>query len=136
MRRRPQRPIVAHGPSRIRRFMPLRTLLPVLFALLAAPASAEAPRPMPWGGAPPAAPAFARAAALTALGRVLFFDPGLSASGRMACATCHDPDHGFSPANDQAVQPGGPALDRFGTRAVPGLTYAQFSPGFTEHYFE
>jgi cytochrome c peroxidase len=26
---------------------------------------------------------------------MLFFDPALSASGRMACATCHDPTHGI-----------------------------------------
>ena len=51
--------------------------------------------------------AYARAAALEALGRRLFFDPALSASGQMACASCHDPAHGFSPANDRAVQLGG-----------------------------
>ena len=33
--------------------------------------------------------AYARAAALEALGRKLFFDPALSASGQMACASCH-----------------------------------------------
>ena len=33
------------------------------------------------------------AAALTALGRQLFADPALSASGKIACATCHDPKH-------------------------------------------
>ena len=30
-------------------------------------------------------------AALTRLGRALFFDPGLSASGTTSCASCHDP---------------------------------------------
>jgi cytochrome c peroxidase len=34
--------------------------------------------------------------AKAALGRALFFDPRLSASGRMACVTCHDPDHGWA----------------------------------------
>jgi cytochrome c peroxidase len=29
------------------------------------------------------------------LGRQLFFDPRLSASGTLACATCHDPQRGF-----------------------------------------
>jgi cytochrome c peroxidase len=91
---------------------------------------------MPWGATPPTAPAYARVLAMTALGRALFFDPGLSASGREACATCHNPRFGFSPANADPVQPGGRALDQLGTRAVPGLTYAQFSPFFTEHYFE
>src|ERR1700722_5604321 len=32
----------------------------------------------------------ARARELSALGRKLFFDPALSASGRISCATCHD----------------------------------------------
>jgi len=27
------------------------------------------------------------------LGRDIFFDPSLSASGQMSCATCHDPAH-------------------------------------------
>ena len=30
------------------------------------------------------------------LGRYLFFDPALSANGRVACASCHDPGRGFS----------------------------------------
>lgn len=30
------------------------------------------------------------------LGRALFFDKSLSANGAVACATCHDPDRGFS----------------------------------------
>ena len=30
------------------------------------------------------------------LGRRLFHDPAASASGRSACASCHDPEHGFS----------------------------------------
>jgi len=30
------------------------------------------------------------------LGRYLFFDPVLSRTGKIACASCHDPDHGLS----------------------------------------
>ncbi len=30
------------------------------------------------------------------LGRRLFFDPAVSRSGHVSCASCHDPDHGFS----------------------------------------
>jgi cytochrome c peroxidase len=30
------------------------------------------------------------------LGRMLFFDPRLSANGEISCATCHDPAHGWS----------------------------------------
>ncbi len=82
------------------------------------------------------AQAYARAAALTALGRTLFFDPTLSASGRMACASCHDPAHGFGPPNAQAVQLGGKDLRTPGLRAVPSLTYLQDVPAFTEHFYE
>lgn len=80
--------------------------------------------------------AFARAAALSALGRRMFFDPTLSASHQMACASCHAPSNGFSPANAAPVQMGGPKLDRPGVRAVPSLTYIEATPAFTEHEFD
>jgi cytochrome c peroxidase len=70
-----------------------------------------------------AAPAPADPAALAALGRELFFDPSLSASGRMACATCHDPRHAYGPANARAVQLGGAQLSLPGRRAAPSLRY-------------
>lgn len=57
------------------------------------------------------------------LGRKIFFDPSLSASGRMACSTCHDPAHAHAQTNDLAVQFGGPLLDQPGTRSVPSLRY-------------
>jgi cytochrome c peroxidase len=78
----------------------------------------------------------ARAAALRALGARLFVDPRLSASGRLACATCHDPAHGFSPANANPVQYGGPKGDQQGARATPTLTYLQAIPAFTEHFHD
>jgi cytochrome c peroxidase len=68
-----------------------------------------------------------------ALGKRLFFDPSLSASGKMSCATCHDPDHAYGPPNDLAVQLGGGDLRQPGTRAVPSLRYLQFTPKFTRH---
>ncbi len=80
--------------------------------------------------------AYARAAALQALGRRLFFDPSLSASGQMACATCHDPKHALGPPNALAVQLGGKDLHQPGLRAVPSLKYLQAVPQFTEHFFE
>ena len=80
--------------------------------------------------------AYARAAALTALGRRLFFDPRLSASGRQACASCHDPEHAFGPPNALSVQFGGPHLDQPGFRAVPSLRYLQAVPQFSEHFFD
>jgi cytochrome c peroxidase len=74
------------------------------------------------------------AAILTQLGRLLFADPALSASGRMACASCHDPAHAYGPPNDRAVQLGGSSMSLQGVRAVPTLTYHQNTPPFTEHF--
>ena len=76
------------------------------------------------------------AAVLAELGRQLFSDPGLSASGKIACATCHDPMHDFGPANARAVQRGGADGRRFGVRAVPSLKYTQNTPPFTEHFVD
>jgi cytochrome c peroxidase len=76
------------------------------------------------------------AAVLAALGRQLFLDPGLSASGKIACATCHDPKHDFGPGNAQAVQRGGADGRSFGVRAVPSLKYTQNTPAFTEHFVD
>jgi cytochrome c peroxidase len=57
------------------------------------------------------------------LGREIFFDPSLSASGQMACSSCHDPAHAHAQTNALAVQFGGPNLDVAGTRSVPSLRY-------------
>jgi len=75
--------------------------------------------------------------ALTALGRALFFDAGLSASGRVACASCHDPAHAYGPPNALAVQPGGEVPHGpGGFRAAPSLRYLQSVPPFSEHFFD
>jgi len=75
-------------------------------------------------------------AAMTVIGRELFFDTGLSASGRTACATCHVPAKSFGPPDDAAVQRGGRDGRQSGVRAVPSLMYTQNIPPFTEHYFD
>ena len=75
-------------------------------------------------------------AALTEIGRSLFFDPALSASGRMSCASCHDPRFAFGPPNAAPVKFGGPRMNLPGVRAVPSLRYLQTVPPFTEHYME
>ena len=77
-----------------------------------------------------------RAAELQALGARLFRDRSLSASGKLACASCHDPAHGFAPANGLAVQMGGADMRQPGTRAAPSLTYLEATPPFTEHFFD
>lgn len=74
--------------------------------------------------------------ALTALGRALFFDASLSASGRTACASCHDPAHAWGPPNDHAVQLAGRDGATPGLRAAPSLRYLAALPAFTEHHFD
>jgi cytochrome c peroxidase len=74
--------------------------------------------------------------AMTALGRRLFFDPSLSASGRTSCASCHDPAHAYGPANALPVQLAGPDGVTPGLRAAPSLRYLHRVPPFTEHFFD
>ena len=68
------------------------------------------------------------------VGEKIFGDRSLSASGQLACATCHDPAHAYGPPNDRAVQLGGTDGAHAGVRAVPSLRYLQTVPRYTEHY--
>jgi cytochrome c peroxidase len=72
---------------------------------------------------------------LTAIGRAMFFDKTLSANGRIACASCHDPASAFGPSNGAAVQPGMRASAR-GFRSTPSLRYLHSLPPFSEHHFD
>ncbi len=128
------------------------TVRPIALALLAVSACAFWMWPTPLAnaagntppahlGAPYAPPAPGRTrptvAQLTTLGRAMFFDASLSASGRVSCASCHDPRHAYGPPNALPVQPGGADLrSRLGTRAAPSLRYLQTVPAFTEHHHE
>lgn len=78
----------------------------------------------------------ARAAMLRQAGAAIFNDPGLSGSGRLACASCHVPGNAFGPVSGRAVEAGGPDLSLSGHRAVPSLTYTQVVPAFNEHMFD
>jgi len=60
------------------------------------------------------------------LGRKLFFDPLLSADGKLACATCHDPEHGFASAAPRAVGIHG----KVGTRNAPSLLNRTYGNSF------
>jgi len=95
----------------------------------AAPQSETLPRvgPRQFGSTP-------TVAQMTALGAQIFRDPGLSASGRLACASCHDPAHDFGPPNALAVQLGGADMRQPGLRAVPSLKYLQATLPFQLHY--
>jgi cytochrome c peroxidase len=79
---------------------------------------------------------YAQVRQMTELGQALFSDSALSASGKLSCASCHDPAHAFGPANDLPVQFGGTDLKQPGLRATPSLRYLQSAPQFTEHYFD
>ena len=74
----------------------------------------------------------AESAALSDLGRHLFFDPSLSASGKLSCAVCHDPRFAYGPPPSKAIAKGGPKMDRPGTRAIPSLRYLSQVPAFSE----
>lgn len=100
------------------------------------------------GVKPAAAPAYEKAfytmmatrrpsvPAMAALGKALFFDPALSASGKQACASCHSPTHAYGPPNDLSVQLGGTGMNKTGVRAAPSLRYLQKVPPFSEHFYE
>ncbi len=68
---------------------------------------------------------------LARLGRGLFYDTRLSASGRMSCASCHVPADAYGPPGAASVMLGGPALRTPGVRAVPSLRYLYRQPPFT-----
>ncbi len=78
----------------------------------------------------PESPIAAAAATPVALGKLIFHDVSLSASGKQSCASCHSPDHAHAAPNALAVQLGGPNLDQFGARAVPSLRYLAETPAF------
>jgi cytochrome c peroxidase len=79
---------------------------------------------------------FAQVKQMTSVGEKMFLDPSLSGSGKLACATCHSPDHAFGPPNALSVQLGGSDLRRPGFRAVPSLRYLQSVPQFTQHFHD
>jgi cytochrome c peroxidase len=80
---------------------------------------------------PPAQPA-SNLSAAAQVGAKMFFDHTLSGSGKMSCATCHDPGSAYGPPNDLSVQLGGKNLDQKGTRAVPSLRYKEYTPPYAD----
>ncbi|HUK35876.1 MAG TPA: cytochrome c peroxidase [Vicinamibacterales bacterium] len=77
-----------------------------------------------------ARPPVAALSPVAQIGRAMFFDVRLSASGAMSCATCHDPSFAYGPPNDRSVQLGGTDGAREGMRAVPSLRYLDRVPSF------
>ena len=58
-----------------------------------------------------------RAARVVTLGRMLFFDPALSADGRISCASCHQPERAYTDGLAHASGTSG----RQGSRNTPSL---------------
>jgi cytochrome c peroxidase len=75
-------------------------------------------------------------AELASLGQRIFLDTGLSASGKVSCASCHSPNHAFGSPNELMTQQGGAMLNRSGFRNTPSLTYLHSPIAFTEHFYE
>jgi len=88
-------------------------------------AATASPGPTPPSHVTPLSPA-------AQVGQKLFFDPSLSASGRMSCATCHDPQYAHAPPNALAVQLGGREMKSAGMRAVPSLRYQEYTPPYAD----
>jgi cytochrome c peroxidase len=72
----------------------------------------------------------AKLSAIALLGEKAFSDVSLSASGRMACSTCHNPGNAHAQTDGRAVPLGGPNLDQPGFRNAPSLRYLQSNPAF------
>jgi cytochrome c peroxidase len=79
-----------------------------------------------------AAPVVAPLSAAAEIGKQMFFDQRLSGSGKLSCASCHDPAHAHAPANSLAVQLGGARLTTAGVRAVPSLRYQEYTPPYED----
>lgn len=66
------------------------------------------------------------------LGKRLFEDTNLSEPRGMSCASCHQPDKAFQGNNGSriAALAKGSREEHFGTRNVPSIAYASFTPSF------
>ncbi|HEX4025148.1 MAG TPA: cytochrome c peroxidase [Steroidobacteraceae bacterium] len=69
--------------------------------------------------------------AMAQLGDRLFHDRRLSDSGRLSCASCHDPAQAYGPVGGASVVVGGPDMHTAGFRAVPSLRYLYRQPPFS-----
>jgi cytochrome c peroxidase len=65
------------------------------------------------------------------VGSRLFKDPSLSASGKMACASCHAEASGHADAPGTSLPKGGANLDLAGMRSSPTVRYLNENPEFT-----
>ncbi|MEO6624640.1 MAG: cytochrome c peroxidase [Burkholderiaceae bacterium] len=68
---------------------------------------------------------------LASVGDQIFHDRSLSASGRLACASCHSPQHGNADPAGTLLPLGGPNLDQQGLRSSPSLSYLSSNTAFS-----
>jgi cytochrome c peroxidase len=68
---------------------------------------------------------------LAQLGKQIFNDPSLSASGKQSCASCHSAQHAYGPPNAFPVQLGGAHMTLPGYRPPPSLAYLYRQLGFS-----
>jgi cytochrome c peroxidase len=97
---------------------PPRDTLPAVLPIDTVPLGLDATRPVPADN--PLTEAKVR------LGRRLFFDPILSSDGTIACASCHDPRHGFAGPVPHSVGIGGKRT----TRNAPSLLNRAYGRSF------
>ena len=89
-------------------------------------------------GAPAAAglPGENSLSAAAQLGQAIFHDASLSGSGRMSCASCHDPARGHASPLNTPVAFGGPHFPAdlsdaaSGLRVPPAIRYLRYNSGF------
>jgi cytochrome c peroxidase len=66
-----------------------------------------------------------------ALGKIIFQDVSLSASGQMSCQSCHDPDHGHGSPFGTPVAFGGSQSNLPGLRNPPAIRYLKYNFAFS-----
>jgi cytochrome c peroxidase len=111
-------------------------VLALSLALSVAPTLADSGSIALTAAAPVRTPAAADLSPQARLGRQIFFDPGLSASGQLSCASCHDPANAYAaPKTSGAVMMGGADMNRPGLRVVPSLRYLSDTPRFARHSY-
>ncbi len=98
-------------------------LLPILALTPLLAAEPQLPAPLSKTPQPNGRPS---KAATIALGKKLFFDPRLSRESRISCATCHQPDKGFS--NGQRLAQG--VDGKNGKRHVPAIVNVAWGKQF------
>lgn len=108
-----------------------RTLALVLAALLAACGGGSD------SSAPPSGGSTATLSAPATLGRKIFADTALSASGQQSCASCHVASAAFAEDASASgvdhglpVPLGGPGMNLAGFRNTPSLMYTSLTPAF------